>query len=173
MEVSAELRCDQTLEWMTAMSETFTLLGGLTSILNPHVFNAGVDIIRAIYTTPEIVEKRESLPEILAAWSTPFTALSVMNNRKTPVHRDNGSGFTANDMLITIGPYINGILDLPSLGCRFRYNSATVVSFSGRLLSHAASADGERLCIAQYLRESVLQTFHIQDHMWTSIADIL
>jgi hypothetical protein len=157
---------------MTAMSDAFTLLGGLTSILNPHVFKVGVDIIRAIHTTPDLVQKRETLQEILAIWSTPFTALSLMNNRKTPVHRDNGSGFTANDMLTTIGSYMNGILDLPSLGCRFRYNSGTVVFFSGRLLTHAASADGERLCIAQYLRESVLQTFDIKDHMWTTIADI-
>lgn len=173
MEVSAELRTDPTMQWMTAMSDTFTLLGGLTSILNPHVFKAGMEIIRAIHTTPEIVQKRESLQEILGVWSTPFTALSLMNNRKTPVHRDNGSGFTANDMLMTIGPYNNGILDIPSLGCHFRYDSGTVVSFSGRLLTHAASADGERLCIAQYLRESVLQSFEIEDHMWTTIADIV
>ncbi len=151
------------------MSETFTLLGGLTSILNPQVFKAGVDIIRSIHTNPELVQKREMLPDILAAWSTPFTAISLMNNRNTPIHRDNGSGFTANDMLITVGPYLNGTLDIPSLGCRFRYNSGTIASFSGRLLTHAASADGERLCIAQYLRESVLKSFDLQDDMWTTI----
>lgn len=161
-----------TLQWMTVMGDTFSLLGALTSILNPYVFNAGVEIIRTIHTTPEIIQKREMLPRILGAWSTPFTALSIMTNRQTPVHRDNGSGFTVNDLLTTIGPYSNGHLDMPSLGCRFRYNSGTIASFCGRLLTHAASADGERLCIAQYLRESVLHTFDIEDHMWTTIADI-
>ena len=88
-----------------------------------------------------------------------LTALSLMNNRQTPVHQDNGSGFTANDMLTTIGPYINGILDLPSLGCQFRYNSGTVVSFSGRLLTHAASADGGK-------------TMHCPVSPWVGPADI-
>jgi hypothetical protein len=157
---------------MAAMSEMFTLLGGLTSILNPHVFNAGMKIIRAIHTTPDLVNKGETLPQILAAWSSPFTALSLMNNRNTPVHRDNGSGFTVNDMLITVGPYTNGVLELPSLGCRFRYHSGTIASFSGRLLTHAASADGEWLCISQYLRESVLQAFDITDDMWTTLEEI-
>jgi hypothetical protein len=157
---------------MAAMSQTFTLLGGLTSILNPHVFSAGIKIIRAIHTTPELVHKAETLPHILAAWSTPFTALSLMNNRNTPVHRDNGSGFTVNDMLITVGPYTNGVLEIRSLGCRFRYHSGTIASFSGRLLTHTASAEGERLCISQYLRESVLQTFDITDDMWTTLEEI-
>jgi hypothetical protein len=160
------------LKWMAAMSETFTLLGGLTSILNPHVFNAGIKVIQAIHTMPELVHKGETLPHILAAWSTPFTALSLMNNRNMPVHRDNGLGFTVNDMLITVGPYTNGILELPSLGCRFRYHSGTIASFSGQLLPHAVSAEGERLCISQYLRELVLQTFDITDDMWTTLEEI-
>jgi hypothetical protein len=157
---------------MAVMSETFTLLGGLTSILNPHVFNAGIKIVQAIDTSPELVNKGETLPHILAAWSTPFIVLSLMNNRDTPVHRDNRSGFTVNDMLITVGPYSNKVLELPSLGCRFRYHSGTIASFSGRLLTHAASADGERLCISQYLRESVLQAFNITDDMWTTLEEI-
>ena len=75
----------------------------------------------------------------------------------------------ANDMLITVGPYLNGMLDIPSLGCRFHYNSGTIASFSGQLLTHAALADGEQLCITQYLRESVFKSFDLQDDMWTTI----
>ena len=59
------------------MFDTFTLLGGLTSILNPHIFNVGVEIIRAINTTPGTCsEKRDIASNIGSMEHTIYSSVA-------------------------------------------------------------------------------------------------
>ena len=61
--------------------------------------------MQLIRENPEFVAKNEGLETIMKMWSAPFTGLSVMNNRQTPTHRDNGGGHQP----VQLYPYI--ILD--------------------------------------------------------------
>ena len=140
--------------------------------MNPEVFAAGVQCIDIICKTPERVDKREDLSEILGIWTSPYTGFSLMSNRDSPLHRDNGGGYTAMDTLLTVGEYRNGWLNFPGLGYRLFYNSGTVVTLAGRVVRHGASASGQRLCCAWYLRSTVLQALNIEEPGWVTVNDL-
>lgn len=134
MEVSAELRKTEGLSWIANIKETTAIMGGALSIIHPELYRVGIESIKALAVRPTIVSKAETLDEILRSWSSPFSGLSVMNNRQTPLHRDNGGGYRWMDLLATVGTYKKGWMDLPGLGFRLRYNAGTVVAVAGRVV---------------------------------------
>ena len=171
LEVSAELKTVEGLSWIEAASESSALVGAAMSVIHPELFKMGTAGIRAL-NEPGTVNKAETLPQILKHWSAPFTGLSLMNNRMTPAHRDNGGGYRWMDLLLTVGKYRRGLLDLPGLGVKVLYSAGTAVAVSGRVIRHAASAEGERLCIAYYMRENVVKKLNLDDPSWAHIRDI-
>ena len=172
LEVSAELRKNPAYVWTAYVEETAALLGAALAIMNPNIYDAGIQCIRTFSENPHKINKNDRLGQILQIWASPYTACSLINNRNTPLHRDNGANYQAMDLLTTVGDYKNGWLELPGLGYRLRYNSGTVVTIAGRVVRHGATADGERLCWAQYLRQSVLESLEIPEPSWVSVMDI-
>lgn len=154
------------------MQESSALVGAAMSVIHPELFDMGVEAIRRLNATG-VVQKADTLPNILQHWSAPFSGLSLMNNRMTPAHRDNGGGYHWMDLLITVGRYRRGLLELPGLGIRVLYNAGTAVAVSGRVVRHAASAEGERLCIAYYMRENVVNKLGLGDPNWAHVGDIV
>src|SRR3977135_2024079 len=161
MEVAAVLRNPLAREWVQQTEETCSFLGGILSIINPAQYNAGIAYIEAIGRTPERVAKRDHLEHLLNGWTSPYAACSLMNNRDSPLHRDNGGGYSSMDLLTSVGEYTDGRFFLPGLGVELWYASGSVVGIAGRVLRHGAKSNGERLCIAQYLRENVLDALDI------------
>jgi hypothetical protein len=155
MEVGAELRNPAGREWVTAMAETNVLLGGVAGLIHPATFQTGIACIKEIAIDGEIC-KRENLDELIDIWTSPCTAASVINNRNTPLHRDNGATYGSMDFLTSVGEFQHGIFETPSLGCKFLFKSGTMIGLLGRMVPHAAEVEGERLCYAQYLREVIL-----------------
>jgi len=85
-----------------------------------------------------------NLEDVVKLWYSIFNGAQVISNRETPVHRDNNSRSEWYDLLTTVGPYQEAILELPGVGLRFRYRSGTVIGLLRRVLSHGVSdADGE------------------------------
>jgi len=173
MEVAAVLRNPLAQEWVSQMEDTFALLGGILSIINPAQFNVGITCVESFGNQPEKIAKREHLQGLLKAWTSPYPSCSLMNNRDSPLHRDNGGGYSSMDLLTSVGEYTDGRLFLPGLGLEFAYGSGSVVGIAGRVVQHGASAHGERLCIAQYFRENVLEALEIPEPGWTVIEELL
>lgn len=171
MEVSKELRTPRGLYWIKQMQETSALLGAAVRIMHPSLYVSGIKAIRGIHSGEIPVDKSEGLAEVLRFWSSPFTGLSLMNNRQTPLHRDSLGCNEWMDLLATVGPYTEGLLEMPGLGLEFEYRSGTVVGVSGRAVRHGAQANGERLCYAYYMRENVMKAHGLQAE-FANIADI-
>lgn len=170
MEVAAELRKPAASAWVSAMEETNTLLGAVLGVIHPPTFNAGVNCIRNIEQSPEIA-KRENLDDLLQVWTSPCVGVSVINNRNTPLHRDNGASYGSMDILSSVGHFYDARFMVPSLGYEFLFSSGTVFGLLGRIVPHAAEATGERLCVAQYLRENIFSTLGVEEPEWINIAD--
>jgi hypothetical protein len=85
----------------------------------------------------------------MAAWASPFTAMSLVMNCQTPVHRDVHGCHPWMDLLLTHGPYQGCGMELPSLGIRLLYESGMAVGICGKVVPHAVSdCKGERACLA-------------------------
>jgi len=98
----------------------------------------------------------EDLQEALELWTSIFNGVQIISNRETPIHRDFQSRPEWYDLLVTVGPYKDTVFELPGIGIRFAYNSGTVIGLSGKVLRHGVTeTEGERICLAYYMRENV------------------
>src|SRR5258705_11726362 len=107
MEVSAEMRNPAGQESVSAVTETNELLGAVVSIMHPARFLTGIQCIKGIHESDDIA-KRDNLNELLEEWTSPFIAGSIINNRNTPLHRDNGALYSAMDTLLSVGTFQYG-----------------------------------------------------------------
>ena len=106
----------------------------------------------------EALRAQDEFHEVMEMWSSGFSGVQAISNRECPWHRDNKFQSEWYDLLTTIGPYNMAICDIPGVGMQFEYLSGTVIGLGGRILRHRVSAaDSERICLAYYMREAVLQ----------------
>ena len=155
------------------MDEHSAFLGAVMAVINPEQFNAGVAMIDTIHNHPQKVEKRQHLAELLRIWTSPLFAVSLMNNRDSPLHRDTGGGYSCMDLLTTVGNYTDGRFQVPSLGYEFWYDSGTVMALAGRIVRHGATSVGDRLCVSYYVRENVLRELSIPEPDWIRLQDLI
>jgi hypothetical protein len=148
------------------MVESSALIGGILSIVHPKLYEAGKEAIVYLDEHPDMADRPERLRQLLQLWSAPFHGLSVISNRVTPVHRDSNGGKKWMDILVALGDYTEGFLELPGVGIRFEYLPGTVVAISGRVIAHSAECDGDRACIAYYMREKVQARLGLSQPDW-------
>lgn len=131
------------------MQETFQLANAITGVIHPALYEMGRDSLAKI-------RQVDYLEDMASTWDSVFTGIQIISNRETPAHRDSYSAAEWYDLLYTFGSYRNGHLELPGVGVKFRYDSGTMIALGGHLLQHrVARVDGERACIAFYMRENV------------------
>lgn len=136
------------------------LLGAVFRVMHPELYHNSKEALLRLPRNPE--QERALIP-----WGTVFSALSVIANRHTPPHRDTQSRAAWYDLLITAGPYENATLGFPGLGLSFPYSSGSVSCFSGKLLQHQVlDCDGERVCIAYYVRDNVQERLGVKAADW-------
>lgn len=73
------------------------------------------------------------------------------------------------DLLVALGKYQEGIMTLPGLGVKLLYNPGTVVGISGRVLQHGVECDGERACLAYYMRDKVHERLGVRAPSWFNV----
>jgi hypothetical protein len=173
MEVGATLQKVSARQWMAEIEETCALLGGILAVINPAQYTAGLSCIREIGNRQNEIAKAEHLQELLEVWTSPYNVFSVMNNRNSPLHRDNGGAYSTMDLLTSVGEYRNGRFMVPGVGVEMSNRSGTVIALAGRVVRHGGKCDGERLCIAQYTRQNVYNKLGIAEPGWTSIQNII
>jgi hypothetical protein len=134
--------------WLCDIAESSALISAVLRVVHPDQYLMGRSAI-------EKMGEREPLIAVLAIWISVFNAVQILSNRETPRHRDRSSP-PWYDILTTVGPYQSAMFELPGVGLRFPYNSGTIISLCGRILRHGVSeADGDRVCLAYYMRENV------------------
>ena len=106
-------------------------------------------------------------------WTTPFSGYGLISNCNTPLHRDNNSQGPWYDCLTTIGDYeIGGRLVLKNLGLELDYASGTMVFLLGKLVRHGVSnINGNRVCIAQYMRDNVHERMRVRSADWPTVCN--
>ena len=84
-----------------------------------------------ILNDPPLCKEPEELIQILQLWHSPFSAVSVISNRSTPLLWDTGGRAQWFDFLIALGDYQHGRFGIPGLGVFLKYNPGTDLAFSG------------------------------------------
>jgi hypothetical protein len=142
------------------MFETSALLSAILRVIHPALYECGRETIQRLHGHPE-------LHPALEKWPSVFNAITILSNRETPLHRDNYSRPEWYDILTSVGPYQNAVLDFPGVGLKLAYDSGTVVGFSGKVLRHGVrKCEGERVCLAYYMRDKVHERMGTEVAQW-------
>ena len=145
-------------EWLFRSLPLLGLVGGALKVMHPAQYAAGIFCRESIRNLED-----ESITEALRHWAAPFNAISVINHRESPLHRDPDTTSTMLDMLLTLGKYTGAILELRNLGVRMDYRPGSMVAFSGKMVRHGASeCKGERSCHAFYMRTAVVERANVE-----------
>lgn len=66
---------------------------------------------------------------------------------------------------------IGARLELPGLGIRLVYDPRAVVGILGKVLSHGVGeVDGERACLAYYMRDGVHERLGMPPGSWMNVS---
>jgi hypothetical protein len=170
--VSADLLKDNCIsEWLEKSGLPFALIGGILSIIQPELFEAGQNALRKLGSAPTYCNNPERLLQVLSIWYSPFSALAVISNRATPLHLDTGGRAEWLDLVVALGTYDHGRFALPAFGYTFKYNPGTMIAMSGKIFRHGATCTGDRACIAFYMRNNVLDRLGLPTGTWHQRAD--
>ncbi|KAH9914324.1 uncharacterized protein B0H18DRAFT_1125662 [Fomitopsis serialis] len=131
-------------DWFRAMTEQHALIAGMLRIIHPELHAMGYAALASTRICPDIAD-------VLPLWGTPFNAMSVITNRRSPLHLDRMSAKDWYDLLITIGGDNDTVLELPTLGLTLQY------------------AGGERLCVVYYLRPQVHKWAKVKKTSWLTV----
>jgi len=159
-EISATLKPQKikegTAKWLTEAAESFALMGAFLWIIHPELYLTGRRVFHTMAQHPTMVREGIAVLDVLSYWTSPFSGYSIISNRMTPFHRDNYSRSSWYDFLIPLGPYSGARLVFANLNVEVQYDSGTMVAFLGKILRHAVPpTEGDRVCIAQYMRDNV------------------
>lgn len=151
------------LKWLVETEDAMALIGGILSIAQPELYQVGRQAMQRLadHRGELLPTQTKELMEALEHWWTPFNAITVVSNRDTPLHRDLGGRPGWSDLLVALGSYKNGRFEIPALGIIYRYNPGTVICFSGTAFEHGAHCDGDRACVAFYMKDSVMNTLGV------------
>ncbi|KIJ61373.1 hypothetical protein HYDPIDRAFT_62028, partial [Hydnomerulius pinastri MD-312] len=119
-------------QWLCESETSFRLVDALLAIVHPKLYRCSSAVREQLLADEEIMD----LHELIRAWPTLFTTISVVYNRETPFHCDSKLVLQWYDLFLSVGSYTNAVLKLPMLGIRAHYMPGTATLFSGLLLRH-------------------------------------
>jgi hypothetical protein len=113
--------------WLHDITDTEVDLNRLLSLIAPDMLRAGMEAISQL-------KDKNPNHNNLKLWSSAFSAISVIVNRITFAHRDQGGWPACFDFLVAAGDYEKSTLDIADLGAKFDYEPGTVVAIVARCL---------------------------------------
>ncbi|KIK12075.1 hypothetical protein PISMIDRAFT_121512, partial [Pisolithus microcarpus 441] len=161
-----------TRQWVNEMSEFHALLSGMLAVIHPRMYAAGRE---ALIRLDMEAKRREDadMSSILPSWNSVYNSVSIMVNRVTPYHTDVNGREPWLDMLVTVGDYLPLDFVIPTLNLRFRYNPGTIIAMSGSALEHGVGyTEGNRACLAYYMRHNVHQSVGVQLCQPPNVTDL-
>jgi hypothetical protein len=147
---------------MKMANEPERFLNLTLSLIHPELFKSGLMMLRKL-------RQLEGTQGIAEEWQSVYTGIAVISNRQTPSHRDSKGRPEWYDSLINYsGSSGRPRLALKDLGMDLEYSSGTVVGFCGSILEHAVGfwGDGDRVCYAHFMRESVRERLDVPPAGW-------
>jgi hypothetical protein len=134
------------------------------SLIHPELFASGLLMLRGLRVLPPT-------QTIAREWQSVYTGIQTISNRITPAHRDSKGRPEWFDLLVS---YCNGSSTpdfvIKDLSLRLKYSTGTVVAFCGSIFEHEVKewGDGDRVCYAHFMRESVRARLGVSPAGWVN-----
>jgi hypothetical protein len=134
--------------------ESINLINQAMALVHPAQFSLSL-------AARDELRKMPLTKALASQWESIFTAISLIINRTTVVHRDSRSDQAWYDFLLTLGSYRYAEMELRELGLRLSYTPGTAVAFCANVFEHSVAGwgPGDRICYAFFNRKVVLERF--------------
>ena len=162
-QVGKTIKNPEGLKWLDSISQSNSILSAILAVIHPELHAAGQKTFKRLRECSKIDDPQG----VLSRWTSAFNGVSIIFNRLTPAHRDGKSRNQWYDLLVTLGRYRNCNLELPGLGLSLEYGPGSVVGLMGSALEHEVSHfEGERVCYAYFMRDSVHEWAGVPGNSW-------
>jgi hypothetical protein len=163
---SESLKGPNALDFLHSIARPAAIASAALCLMHPEQYSEGLKNMSALQD--RALSGELPIWHILEHWASVFTALSLISNRETPYHRDPLSRAQWFDILTSTGCYPSVRMSLPSLGMEVEYAPGVMLGMSGRMVRHGVRrVDGDRICVAWYMRESVHKYTGIERGEWS------
>jgi hypothetical protein len=143
------------------------LTNAILALTHPKLHQAGVKAISMLKNPSTSGKIEMDIHPKVKYWNSAFSGLSVINNRETTRHRDAKGTEEWYDLLFSCGDHSDAYLGVPELGAKLSYDPGTVVLIAGYVFSHKVDEwEGERICLAYYLRNRVHERLRVLGPSW-------
>ncbi|KIN94590.1 hypothetical protein M404DRAFT_34876 [Pisolithus tinctorius Marx 270] len=153
--LKSKLQPKEVCEWLQCTAGLQADLSGALRIMHLKMYLHGWEAIRRLRS--KAAERQdEDMEAVLPMWNLVYSSMSVMVNRASPAHKDTNGWKVWLDTLLTIGNYPRLHFLVLELRIWLQYNLGTVIALAGSALIHQVDGiDGDRACLAYYMRENV------------------
>jgi hypothetical protein len=137
------------------------LLNQLTSLIHPDLHEAGLSALQTL-------REQSDTARLAKQWTSIWTGIAVIANRRTIEHRDRRSRPNWYDLLVSLGSHGAAKFRMPELGLVLQYKPGDVVALCGSVFLHEVGdwGDGDRFCYAFFMREKVLERLNQGSEQW-------
>ena len=153
--------------FMRSIRSVESIVNAIMSLVSPELYTIGAEAVRKLKDGQYLKQWNEC--NLL--WKSVFSGMQIISNRVTPPHRDPKAAKTMYDILVSAGTHKDAILYLHDIDTILHYAPCTVVAVCGRVLLHEVPdwGEGERICIAHYMRDAVHNRLGLRRPVWVSI----
>ena len=130
--ISKELCTPEGATFVTDIQNVEIILNSIGILICQEQFEIGTTAIMRLKHGKD----QRNTHENVKLWSSFFSGIEVISNRKTPIHRDTLSATVHYDFLVSAGRHTGAWLDLPDIKSRLLYNPCTVTAICGKILRH-------------------------------------
>jgi hypothetical protein len=160
------LESDEAARWLEASAGLQELSNDILSLIHPTLYENASKALNCL--------RHDRLTSWAAhRWSSVFTGISVISNRRTIPHRDRLGSESWYDILIGSGSYNGAKMIIRDIGLTLDYSSGTAVAICGNVLLHEVEdwGDGDRICYAMFMRREVLKRLGCHFVGWCTVDD--
>ena len=150
------------------MHQTTILLNSITALTHRPLYLSGHKAISRLKQA-RLLKAKVQTHDHVESWNSVYSGISVISNRITVRHRDDGGSSPWYDLLLSAGTHQKAFLHLDDIKAQLSYNPGTVVMVCGKVLSHSLPewSGGERICLAHWMRKEVHYRLGIYSPEWS------
>ncbi|KIN94820.1 hypothetical protein M404DRAFT_167285, partial [Pisolithus tinctorius Marx 270] len=170
--LKSKSRSKEVREWLQCTAGLHAVLSGALRLIHPNMYLHGWEAIARL-RSKAVAWQDQDMEAVLPIWNSVYSSMSVMVNCTSPPHKDTNGRKVWLDTLLTIGNYPRLDFLVLELRIRLQYNPGTVIALVGSALVHQVDGiDGDRACLAYYMRENVHQYVQVPLCERPHISDI-
>jgi hypothetical protein len=160
--------------WLKANTRFQSIMGSILAVTHPGQYKAGIEMLKILKDNSGLPRESKEITKVVDSWCTPFSGVSVICNRETPLHKYIYGRHDWYHILATMGTHPPANFGLPGLQITFSYSPRTVVALCGQISHTAGSSDhGDRACFAWYMREDVREYLDVVPGAAATLTELI